>query len=307
MLRQLVIAMVWASLLVTGCDSVQPDASERLVVEGFFDTGKPLPEVRVRKTVGLGADRAGVEQAFVSDALVDVRVNSTLVDYLPSDKAGHYQPDPEHTGELESGDAFTVRVSWNGQSTSGSGRIPPAVRLDSVMLNVPSEPIQAVLVDSLRLDSLGIDAETGYLYAVEATMWWQKPAAGDDYWIQAQLKPFTEFSSLVLDFFLLPEQVFQEDEASSEGGSRVWTGLYAIPVADAEAPLPPHRLRLAVVRSEQDYADYVVTRGTPDRREPSSNLDDALGIVAGISVDSLVVSIDDSFAGKRTRVDGFVR
>lgn len=121
------------------------------------------------------------------------------------------------------------------------------------------------------------------------------------------MKPFTQFSSLVLDFILLPEQVFPEDEASLESGSHTWTGLYAIPVADAESPLPPHRLRLAVVRSDQDYADYVITRGTPDRREPSSNLDGALGIVAGISVDSLVVSIDDSYAGKRTRVDGHVR
>ncbi len=307
MLRQLSIFVACAALLVTACDSVQPDASERLVVEGFFDAGQPLPEVRVRKTVGLEASRDDVEQAFVSDAVVDVRVNSALVDYLPTGKAGHYQPATDYSDVLESGDAFTVNVSWSGQSTTGSGRIPAEVRLDSIMLNVPAEPIEAVLVDSLRLDSLGIDARTGYLYAVEATMWWQTPASRGDYWIQAQLKPFTQFSSLVLDFILLPEQVFPEDEASLESGSHTWTGLYAIPVADAESPLPPHRLRLAVVRSDQDYADYVITRGTPDRREPSSNLDGALGIVAGISVDSLVVSIDDSYAGKRTRVDGHVR
>lgn len=303
MLRQLVILAVGASLLVSACDSVQPD-SEQLVVEGFFDAGQPLPEVLVRKTVGLNADRADVERAFVSNAAVDVRLNSTLVDYATTGRAGQYLPASEPTDVLEVGDAFTVRVSWNGQSASGSGRIPPSVRLDSIMLNVPAEPIQAVLVDSLRLDSLGIDAETGFLYAVEATMWWQSPPSRDDYWIQAQLKPFTEFSSLVLDFFLLPEQVFHEDEASTEGGSHAWTGLYAIPVSDAEASLPPHRLRLAVVRSDQDYADYVITRATPDRREPSSNLDGALGIVAGISVDSLVISIDDSHAGKRTRFDG---
>ncbi|MBT8400119.1 MAG: hypothetical protein KJO98_06560, partial [Rhodothermia bacterium] len=65
MLRQLFIFVASTTLLVAACDSVQPDASERLVVEGFFDAGQPLPEVRVRKTVGLEANQQDVEQAFV--------------------------------------------------------------------------------------------------------------------------------------------------------------------------------------------------------------------------------------------------
>ncbi len=302
--RRFLIFAAVAALLISACDSVQPNTSDQLVIEGFFDAGQGLPDLRVRKTVGLDADQDEVRDAFVADAVVNVRHNSTLVDYRPTEDSGRYEPSLDLSVQLKSGDRFTVSVSWNEQSTTGSGRIPPEVRLDSIMLSVPSEPIEAVLVDSLRLDSLGIDAETGYLYAVEATMWWLKTDAEDDYWIQAQLRPFTEFSSLVLDFILLPEQVFPEVEGSENGVSRSWTGLYAIPVADGEAPLPPHQLRLAVVRSDQDYADYVLTRGAPDRREPSSNLDGALGIVAGISVDSLVVSIDESYTGKRTRISG---
>ena len=290
--------------LVGACDSVQPDSSSKLVLEGFFDADHAMPVITIRRTLDLSAAQEAVGAAMVPDAELEVLVNGVSEEYeSSSSRPGRYVP-KSSSAVVREGDRFLIEARWRGQVASGTGEVPPAVRLDSILLNVPELPVEAVLVDSLRLDSLGIDAQTGYLYPIEATLWWQSDGEEDvEYWVQAQLKPFTEFSSLVVDFFLLPEQVFPEAEAAHDGGgTRTWTGLYAVPVSSADSPLPPHSLRLAALRSGRDYAEYIRSRSSPERREPTSNLQGALGIVAGISVDSLVIELDETYAGKRIAV-----
>ncbi len=286
------------------CDSVQPDEVDRLVVESFFETNAAAPAVEVRRTVPLAVGTEGVRNAFVPGATVTVSINAEAVAYREShDTPGlHLSEDARY---MKAGDLFTVDVTWRGQHGRGVGTVPFRITIDSMMIEVPVAPVEAVLLDSLKLDSLGVDAKTGYLYPIETTVWWNADMQPrEDDWIQAQVKPFSRFSSAVVDFFLLPEQVFRETDAAVNSGKRSWIGLYAIAVNDADDPLPEHSVRLSVVRSGRDYADYVFTRTAPDRREPVSNVTGALGIVAGISVDSLVVQLNQSHAGKRTVVSG---
>jgi len=161
---------------------------------------------------------------------------------------------------------------------------------------VPEKPVRAVLLDSLdiRFDSLDVGARQGFLYPVEVTLWWKTDFddTGEDFWIETQLKPRTTFSSEIVDFFLLPAEVFRERSVQPDAfGRREWTGVYAVPVDDEADPLPAHELKAALLRSGTDYARFATSRDDPQRREPVSNVAGGIGIVAGISVDSLRVEV----------------
>ena len=58
-----------------------------------------------------------------------------------------------------------------------------------------------------------------------------------------------------------------------------------------DAPLPAHHLKASLIRSGADYARFASSRDAPERREPITNVEGGLGIVAGVSVDSLVVAV----------------
>jgi hypothetical protein len=172
------------------------------------------------------------------------------------------------------------------------GTIPPAITLDSLQVNIPDEPVQAVFADTLGITG----TEEGYIYPVEVTLWWTALPGGTDpdspYWIQTLLRPVSSFSSAVVDFFLLPEEILLEDGLPlDDARRRHWTGVYAVPVERATDPIPDHTLTAALLRSEADYARFAISRNAPNRREPLSNVSGAVGIVAGISVDSMRVQI----------------
>ena len=202
---------------------------------------------------------------------------------------------------------YELTARWRGQDASASGRTPPPVQIESVQVEAPSEPVEAILIDSLRRDTLGIPAEQGFLYPVEVTLTWPadfEPTGPDSsYWMRAQLRPFTEFSSTVVDFFLQPEAVFRERTARRRNGAHTWTGVYAVPVESAEAPLPRHQLRISLLRGEADYASFATTRDDPDRREPLSNVTGALGVATAITLDVREIDIRSETIGPVTAQD----
>ncbi len=303
MIRSFVlIAVGFSIIMVFGrCDSVRPNEEQLLVVEAFLDTGSPLPAVHVRHTESLDASLSDVYGATVADATVDLSVNGVAIKYRASSATpGAYVPFANDDVMLRENDSFELAVRWRDEVATAAGRIPEKIRIDSMLISVPSEPVAAVFVDSLKIDSLSVDAETGFLYPVEVTLWWPSGKTDDRDWIQTQIKPFSDFTSVVVDFFLLPEEVFPERDADLlPSGQRVWRGLYAIPVDSKQSPIPQHRVRLAIVRGDQSYADYAVSRADPNRREPVSNVRGALGIVAGVSVDSLNATVGPVMTGKR--------
>lgn len=284
--------------VMAGCDSALPsDAEPLLVVEGFIDTGMPLPAIRLSRTLSVDGAYDPTSSA-VEEADVSVLLGSRSVSYAP-DRAlpGVYRPlEAEHV-RTAPGDSFALDINWQGMRASGGGRVPPSIRIRSTDVRIPDEPVSAVLLDSLALsDSLSVGAYEGYIYPIEVSITWQGPAGGThDYWVRAQLQPFTSFSSTVVDLFLRSEEVFHEDEAPFNGsGIRSWTGVYAVGVDHPDDPVPNHALRIALVRSGRDYARFAATRSTPERREPESNLTGAIGIFTAISVDSTRVQIGDS-------------
>ncbi len=282
-----------------GCDAVEPVAEARLVVEAFLEADKPLPPLMLRHTGPLSApyDPAG---AGINDAEVALEIDGRKITYRPDEATeGRYLPEAAGT-KTAARTAFHLNVRWQRQTVTAAGTIPPPISLDSVRVRASERPVQAVLLDSLNLgiDSLSVDVSSrqGFIYPVEVTLWWTVDfdETGPDslYWVETKLQPRTAFSSTIIDFFLLSEQILRERDLPRDArGRRSWTGVYAVPVDAQAAPLPPHELKVALLRSGQDYARFATSRDAPERREPISNVMGGLGIVAGVSVDSLRVHV----------------
>lgn len=287
--------------LLSACDTVEPESAGVLVVEGFLDAGKPPPDLLLRQTQPLSAPY-DTALAAVEEAVVELTVDGQRLAYLP---------DPARPGRFRAptgapvpgGAAFALAVRWAGGEASAAGVVPPPVRIADVRVTAPDRPVLAVLLDSLllrpvvldslRFDSLGTGAERGYVYPVEVSVTWADNLAPADsaYWIRAQLRPDGDVAAGILAFFLRPEQVVREARLARDGDRRRWTGVYAVPVATPQTPLPPHQLKVSLVRSGTDYARFATSRDAPGRREPRSNVTGGTGIVVGVSVDSVRVDV----------------
>ncbi|SHK55146.1 DUF4249 family protein [Rhodothermus profundi] len=286
----LLLLIGWA----VGCDTVVPGAEPVLVVEAFLETGAPPPAIRLRQTGPLTGPYDPDGAQAVTDARVTLALDTLYISYRPDPAApGYYRPERLDL-ILPPQMSFVLEIQWRGLRIYARDALPPPIQIDSVQVSFPDVPVPAVLLDSLVLnDSLAIGARKGYLYPVEVTLWWHAPDAPDSsYWVRPHLQPAVPFSSVVVDLFLRTEQVLLEQQSAREpDGRRRWTGVYAVPVDSAQAPLPAHTLRVALLRSGQAYARFAATRESPERREPVSNVVGGLGIVAGIALDSLRLTV----------------
>ncbi len=287
-----------ACLVAAACDTVAPVDDAQVVVEGFLNAGQPLPPVLVRRTAS-PQNPYDAAQAGVSDAEVEVTLGDKVVRYAPDPgQAGRYAPSGNGAGVVAPGDAFSFRVRWRETLVTAFGHVPPEIEIRNVSLKAPLEPVSAVLLDSLALsDTLATGAYTGYIYPIEATIEWVAPEEGafsEEFWVRAQLQPFTTFSSPIVDLFLRSDDIFTEQARQTEGPGRSWTGVYAVSVPGENDPLPEHGLRVSLVRSGADYARFAASRDDPDRREPVSSVTGGIGVFAAISVDSVHVQVDQA-------------
>lgn len=283
------IPVVW----LAGCDAALPSHQESLVVEAWIATGESLPPIRVSST---RATRDPLEPAPAPDGIeLTVAVGDDQVTYLrnPADPL-YFLPDASSDIRASEGDRFVLHLDGPGASLNASGTLPPPILARDVAISFPGDPISVVLVDSLivGLDSLNlsVSATTGYIYPVQVSMSWED--RGYDGWIEARLQPDASFSSSLIDFFLLPSQVFPEDSAPlTQGGIRTWEGVYAVPVPEADSPFPDHSLQIVLTRGDDRFARFMTSRDAPERREPVSNVNGGLGFVGGIAMDSVRVSV----------------
>lgn len=290
------VALVVCLLLVR-CDfGATEDVEPQLVVEAFLVTGEPLPPITLRQTRPTTSPTPTDDSVdAATGAEVVLTIDGRTVPYAEdAGQPGRYRPTVAGV-VVEHGMRFDLEVQWSGLQAEAQGMAPPPVVIDSIRLDVPDKAIEAILVDSLRRDSLDIPAEQGFIYPIEATLHWTTdfPAVGPDsaYWMRTRLRPRTSISSTVLDFFLQPEEVLREREFPGPEPRHRWTGVYAVGVSGEDDPLPVHRLTLALIRSDADYASYAASRNDPDRREPNSNVQGGLGIATIIAIDSIQIQL----------------
>jgi len=284
---------------LAGCDwTSAPVEADRLVVESFLETGQPLPAVDLRQTRPLRAPR-GDSVVAATGATVRVEVDGTVHTYEETGRPGQYRPPIPASVPADVPWRLTVR--WNGTTARARGTTPRRIGLTEVCVEPSEDPVRAVQVDSLRRDSLDIPADVGYIYPVDVTVRWEagRPASERDSstWVRAQLRPdATPFPSEVVEFFLQPAEIRREDAYLRRGETLRWRGVYAVPVDSSTAPLPRHNLTTALVRGDTAFAAFAQTRTDPDRREPISNVNGALGIATAVSVDSLARSVEPDMA-----------
>lgn len=285
-----------AAVLFIGCDTVAPVDESRLVVQGYLDSGRPLPKIEVRRTLS-PADGYDEERAAVTDAVVDLVLGDNAIRYASdSIRRGTYLPEDAGDAVPAAGQPYSFRAVWNGNVAEASGIVPPEIEILDVWVSVPDEAVSAVLLDSLALaDSLTTGLYTGFIYPIEVRVDWKDASAGgwarEQSWIRAQLAPVAAFSTPVVDLFLRSEEIFRELEQGLSAGRRTWTGVYAVRVAEPDDPLPEHRLRVSIVRAGPEYARFAASKDAPERREPISNLAGAVGIFAAVSVDSVHMAV----------------
>jgi hypothetical protein len=269
------------------CDLATQAEQETLVVEAFVETGAALPPVTLRQTKPLSASADSAAPA--TGATVTIQLNDTTYAYeeVP-DAPGRYRaiggPD-----SIAAGTRWRLTARWQEEVARAQGRTPSPIQVREMCVDVPSEPVESIFVDSLRLDSLDIPAEQRLIYPIGVTVRWQGASTGDDTtrWVRGQLRPSASFSSRVVNFFLQPAEVRREDRYPDTKAGRKWRGVYAVPVDTSTAPLPEHRLTAVLVRGDTAFADFARTRADPDRREPVSNVSGGLGIATGVAIDSL--------------------
>lgn len=294
-LRNVGAGYLWLGILlvISACDAVSPQSEPVLVVEAFLETDAELGTVRLRQTVGMDAPYSESSAAAVGGT-VRLLSEDGMVSYVPlPGDPGTYTP--EGRPVLSEGRAFTIEAEWEGAVAVASGRMPRAIDIARVETTIPERPIEVVLLDSLQLDSLQTGARSGFVYPIEVTLWWDADVAPSDEdslnWIRAQLKPYTAPVPGVIELLFRSEQIVREDRVDRSAGARHWTGVYLVPVDDEADPLPDHLLKVALLRSGDDYARFASSRDAPERREPVSNVRGGIGIVAGISVDSLTLQV----------------
>ena len=292
-LWQSLMTIAACMLVLQACDSVSPESEPVLVVEAFVETGKELPHVRLRQTLRVNEP---YDESAAAAVGADVRLQlagQTIPYEAVEGKPGLYRP--LENLSPEPGADFTLEATWRDAVAEASGRLPRRIDILDVRTTIPDRPIEAVLLDSLQLDSLRTGATSGFVYPIEVDVSWESDnsiASRDTTsWIRAQLKPYTDLVPGVIELFFRSEQIVREDRIALEGGLRRWKGYYLVPVDDEDDPLPEHSLKVSLLRSDDDYARFASSRNAPERREPVSNVHGGIGIVAGISVDSLTLQV----------------
>lgn len=271
--------------VVAGCDPVGPAFTPRVVVEAFLDAGRPLPDVLLRTTRAPGD---GGADDVLADAAVTLDADGRTTRLLPvPGQPGRYRA--ADASGVVAGRVYGLSVAAPGlPSASARTVVPPSLTIDSVAIEPAERTIRAVLLDSLRLDP-GPAPPVGFVYPVEVRVYWRAPdAPADTFSVRAQLRPTAADGAR---FFFPPEALLRENALPSPGGARVFVGVYAVPVATQQAPLPEHALRIALVRGAGDYARFIASRDAPDRREPVSNVRGGRGVFAGVSVDTVRVRV----------------
>ena len=290
--------LLLAAGLVLGlarCDwSSAPVEDDALVVETFLETGQPLPVVELRRTRPLTVPSGDSAEGAVGASVV-LEVDGTPYAYESAGRPGRYEPPT--AAPVPPDVPWRLAVQWEDTTARAWGRTPASIAVTEVCVGASEAPVRAVQVDSLRRDSLDIPADVGYIYPVDVTVRWEGngPASAPDTstWVRAQLRPdATPFPSEVVEFFLQPAEIRREDAYPRRGATARWRGVYAVPVDSSTAPLPRHSLTTALVRGDTAFAAFAQTRTDPERREPISNVDGALGIATAVSVDSLVRSVE---------------
>ncbi len=272
-------------LVLAGCDALEDVPRQPLVVEAFFVPGEPLPTVRVARA----ADLMQGTPLAVADAAVRVEWEGRATEF--SWNGEQYAAPPGDT--VRAGVAYRVTVTAGGDVARATARVPTRLRLSDLRLTPSDTTVRAVLLDTLRFDTTATGAREALVYPVLVDATWMPASSDTASWIRVSVLPSQVVGSRIVSFFF-PNEVVAPERSFVRPEGATWFGGYAVPVDSLTGGRPAHRVKVTVVRSEEAYARFVGSADAPERREPVGNVVGGRGLVVGLSLDSVVVSLPAS-------------
>ncbi len=270
-------------MLLAGCDALEDAPRQPLIIEAFFVPGEPLPALRVARAAEL---KSGLPVAVDDADRVEVAFDDRTVGYAWTGK--EYAPQTADT--VRDGVSYRVTVVSGEDRAEATARVPPRLRLSDLTLMPSDTTVRAVLLDTLRFDTTATGAREALVYPVLVDARWQSPPGDTESWIRVSVLPSRVVGSRIVSFFF-PSEVVARESAFQRDDASAWSGGYAVPVDSISGGRPAHRVKVSVVRSEEAYARFVGSADAPERREPVGNVTGGRGLVVGLSLDSIVVSL----------------
>ena len=128
-------AFLTVSAAFFGCDSVVPEDEGNLVVNAFFDTGQPLPPVRVTRTRPLSILLSEPFNEAV-DATVRLELDGVIHTYMMDDsRPGTFIPVPESRSVVATAGArYRLSVETQDDSAIARGILPPKLNLTDIRI-----------------------------------------------------------------------------------------------------------------------------------------------------------------------------
>ncbi len=289
-------------VLFNACDAFQPESPSLPVVEAFVMSGRPMPEITLRRTGSITDRYESNTSTALMGAQMQLKISDQVIPYSVS-PSGTYLP--EQTVIAMPGATLELELQWNSQLIYANDQVPDPIALDSVDISVSDQPLQSLvlesvfidptLLDSLGIQALGTGARRELVYIVEATLYWTEHASESDHqWIRTQLRPNLDQTRRLFNYFFSPEtlQLERNIRVNSKGQS-VWSGAYAVPIENETDPIPEHTLRVSIIRSYQAYADFISGSSNPSEREPPTNIRGGRGVFVALALDTLLINIPE--------------
>jgi hypothetical protein len=265
-----------------GCDAIDPADPQPLVVEAFFIPEQPLPSIRVTSASAVGE---GTPAPVAEGISVEVKTQERTIRYRT--EGGRWVP--VVTERVVAGQTYAVEVTGGESSARGVARVPPRLDLGRVTLSPVDSTVRAVLLDDFRIDTTATGAREALVYPVLVRADWAAGSQPDD-WVRVSVTSSRTIASRITELFF-PDDLIQLESAYASGGAAVWQGGYAVPVDSTTGGRPEHRVKVTLVRAEEAYARFFASADAPERREPVGNVTGGKGLVVGVSLDSVVVTL----------------
>lgn len=285
------ILLLLLPLVLVGCDALEEAPRQPLIVEAFFVPGEPLPMIRVARAAGLAS---GAPAAVADADAVDVTFEGRTIAYAWNGEG--YVASAGDT--VRAGGVYRVSVRAGGDVATATARVPTRLRLTDLRVIPSDTTVRVVLLDTLRFDTTATGAREALVYPVLVDAEWKRASGDSSSWIRVSVLPSRVIGSRIASFFFPNEVVARERSFESgtpaAGELAVWSGGYAVPMDSVTGGRPAHRVKVSVVRGEEAYARFVGSSDAPERREPVGNVTGGRGLVVGLSLDSVVVSLPPS-------------
>jgi hypothetical protein len=247
-----------------GCVKESPTSvtQDLVVVRAYLYAGKPIDQIQLSRVLPLGSEET--QMPPINDTQVSLIRQGTEYPLVPSAGDSGYYHD-ESGLNVQTGDGFTIRVLYKGQTVEGETTVPPApenLTLSANTLALSEDSFGSFgggfgAMDSTQTLTVTWTSETGALY----------------YTVLENMETDTVAIDTLRRFGSgMRRTVSQPTDANEFRISRFDVSYWG-------------RHRVTVYRVNQEYADLYTSRqqDSRDLNEPLTNIRNGLGVISAFN------------------------